>query len=299
MKRLVILALLLAQGLSAQDKPLVSIHLELGKDTLALAEPTVLTVEITNHLNRDIALDRGYMFKLDDYPYPLTLILITPLGQVWTYIGSRLDVFEFVISAPKYTLVAPFESMSRQMLVWWTTLVPVEMRTSLEDIPPGKYKLYAVYRLPDYNKLDDNLIYSDTVEFFFLPLQWQYRQAVIQMDSLWDYFIIGNRGAGLKGMEWLKDSNTPYSEAAFTTLLRWIQDYDSLANQKAIFDTRYPNSHFSNILLLHQYNYANFSGYVQVADSFSQILQSKLPTDYTSYRIRNEERIVMSPEVSE
>jgi len=69
---------------SSDTLPPASIHLELGKDTLALAEPTVVTIEITNRSDSSQILFNEDVFKLLISSL-LSFTLITPEGEEWKY----------------------------------------------------------------------------------------------------------------------------------------------------------------------------------------------------------------------
>lgn len=90
----IILAFLSFTTISAADTvPPASIHLELGKDTLALAEPTFLTVEIHNQSETDLPISDLFMFGLEESSPNWSLFLITPEGEEWEYMGRRYSVF--------------------------------------------------------------------------------------------------------------------------------------------------------------------------------------------------------------
>jgi hypothetical protein len=174
----------------ASGTPPAAISLRLGKDTLALAEPTTLAVEITNLMDGDLLLDNLYMFQLHDSPYHLSLFLITPDGKQWFYTGSRYNVEIMHGPDTKFYLSLPAgNTISRVMPLWWTTFLPYEYQVALEKLPPGTYKLFATYLLPEQNGLDNVTIYSDTVEFVFLPLNEKHLPVLLEMDSLWNSFL--------------------------------------------------------------------------------------------------------------
>jgi hypothetical protein len=263
----------------------VSIQLKLNKDILALAEPTVLTVEIMNNQNRDLLLHSDYMFGLELEPYPLSLYLITPEGVEWSYIGSRYQIDILRIPDPRdWLLVPPGKGVSYSMLATWTDFVPSKYQIALEKLPSGTYKLFANYELPEQNGLHGEIIYSDTVEFIFLPPLWEHIPVLIEMDSLRDYYLSG--GARLKiapKLQSIADSKTPYSEAAQASLSRLVGsakgDPDSLAIEKAIFDELYPDSQFEVLLLQRQYLLLDLKDRVLERDSVEGIISKIQPND--------------------
>ncbi|MBN2379908.1 hypothetical protein JXM67_08930 [candidate division WOR-3 bacterium] len=237
-----------------------SISLKLGKDTLALAEPVYLTATITNHLDKSLILDDFEMFRLDQLPYRFSLFLITPSGEEWPYVGARHRVFVTYAASVKHWLLLPSNtSATKGMLVWWTTFVPWEYQTALENLLSGTYKLFAIYELPEQQGLPETVVYSDTIELTFLPLEWQHRTALLEMDSLRDFFNTGGRRSTSEpGLLRIVDSKTPYSEAAYAVIMAtWCLDPDSFSTKKDSFNSQYPESQFESYLLNYQYNGLN------------------------------------------
>jgi hypothetical protein len=257
-RAVVIFAFLILTTVSASDTvPPASIHLTLGKDTLALAEPVMLTVEISNNSQEDLKLDNVSMFTLDRIPYNFSLTLITPDGKEWDYnFFVKMDV-SYAPGSKLYFLLPPGKSVSDDKVLWWTYFLPQEYQRSLEKLPAGNYKLFAAYLLPKQERLEGMILYSDTVEFVFLPPQWEHIQVLIEMDSLWRF----QKGYGTRSVREdayqrftrIRDSHTPYSEAAHVMLVIWEYDLDKFKEEKARFDRLYPGSQFESELLKHEY----------------------------------------------
>ncbi len=244
MKRTLLFLLILSLTLAAQDAerddetPPVSIHLELGKDTLALTEPTMLTAKLTNLSGNDLVVDLTSTFG---FPSAFALFLITPEGEVSRY---RVGIFvSYASSTNIYFLLPPDEQATRATMIWWQNFVPLRYKAALEDLPAGDYKIYCTYRLPD----DNLLIYSDTSEFVFLPLEEEHLPALTDMNYLKE--PLSSSEITNTRLERIRDSDTPYSEGAWVKLLLRIYDYDSFKAEKSRFDKAYPNSQFAHYLL--------------------------------------------------
>ncbi len=274
----IILTFLSFTTIYAADAPPASIHLELGKDTLALAEPVPLTAEITNHLSKDLLVQRDEMFGLGDPYYSFSIYLITPEGQEWRYHGPRMR--ELVSNAYWLYLVLPSgKSVSQLTILRWTFFVPWKYQTVLEKLPSGTYKLFATYRLPKQEGVEGIVLYSDTVEFVFLPLEEKHLPALVEMNSLSYYLNLRAIREIPPILERIRDSNTPYSEAAYATLLIILsKDYESFKSEKARFDELYPDSPFGPYLLRFQLASARASGQLLEADSIKQVWVKALPT---------------------
>lgn len=281
MKRVLLVGLLLYLSLTAQDAPPASIHLKLGKDTLALAEPTYLTATITNNMNQDLLLDNFLLFHLEEEPFRFSLFLITPNGKEWAYVGTRGSIFiSFAPTVRHHLLVPPGQSVSKGMMLWWTTFAPRKYQSALEKLPSGTYKLFATYELPDQENLHEVVIYSDTVELAFLPLNKTYLPALIEMDSLRRYFTaVDASWRVLPRLQRIGDSKTPYSEAAHALFYGWTNSFDSLTRGKAHFDELYPQSQFQLKFLEYQSLYARKEGRTDVLDSLNRLLLEIEPSN--------------------
>lgn len=233
----------------ANDASPVSLTLKLSKKVLALAEPTMLTLEITNHSGRDLIIDSRYMFNL--FGRSLKFFLIDPKGKISSYQRSIAST-PFKNSNNHATL--PSEtSVTVEHLMWWTPIVAEPYREALEKMPPGSYRLFATYRFPDQEGVEDLTLHSDTFDFVFLPFDENDKLVMDDLNSLSKEFL-GLFEPDSKGiMERIANSSTPYSEAAAAMLVSWIWEYDSLERAKAQFDLRYPNSVFSSYLLAFQF----------------------------------------------
>lgn len=284
----IILAFVFLATVSASDTaPPASIHLALSTDILALAEPTLLTVEIVNNLKKDLFLDNNPMFTLYEAPYRFTLTLISPDGQKWMY--DRLGTLhaEYPPDAPIYFILPPGKKTSDYMFLWWTCFLPKDYKVALENLPLGKYKIFATYRLPKQKELEKMVLHSDTFEFVFLPPKEEHLPSLVEMDSLWLY-LYGGAGSALsrdarERLEHLRDSNTPYSEAAHARLIRFNRNLDSFTVAKAEFDKLYPTSPFAPVLLEAQFTRATLPG-VSVSkeevDSIFAAWRNSVPTNF-------------------
>jgi len=277
----VILAFLSFTTISAADAPPASIHLELGKDILALADPTYLTATITNNMNQDLLLDNFILFRLEQEPFRFSLFLITPNGQEWAYVGTRGSVFiSYAPTVRHHLLVPPGQSASKGKILWWTTFAPRKYQSALEKLPSGTYKLFATYELPDQENLHKVVIYSDTVQLVFLPLNKMHLPALIEMDSLRRYFTGGDASwRVLPRLQRIGDSKTPYSEAAHALFYGWTNSFDSLTRGKAHFDELYPQSQFQLKFLKRQFLYAKKEGKANELDSLNRLLLEIEPTN--------------------
>jgi hypothetical protein len=253
-----------------------TLHLELGEDTLALAEPTLLSVYISNDSGKELLVDSRIMFNLYTSPVGLSLTLIFPDGKESVFNEGGSVFVDYGLDAKLYSGLASKETVSTCMILWWTPLLPQEYRGALETLPPGTYKLFATYRLPQPEALAGGMLYSDTIEFVFLPLEEQHLPILIDMDSL------GRGGSGnVKREERLpriSNSKTPYSEAASATSLIAISSYDSFTVEKAKFDELYPESQFTSVILHEQYIQAKLSKRIIQRDSIRAVLRDIQPT---------------------
>jgi hypothetical protein len=238
--------LLLTTIVSSDTLPSASIHLELGKDTLALAEPTLLTVTLTNNQESELIIEADPLLNLIGGHNGLSLFLITPDGEQSEFKNGMNYTYE-----AKYWLLPPQESLSAVLITWWTPFVPLDYTESLEKLPSGNYKLFASYDIPDQGNDKAVAIYSDTIEFVFLPLNKDHRRVIKELNSLSMDFMGLYLRRSTPTWQRIRDSNTPYSEAAWamlvTLLYRIDYDriyYDSLEIVKKRFCEAYPNSQF-------------------------------------------------------
>jgi len=294
----IILAFLSFTTISAADAPPASIHLELGKNILALAEPTTLAVEITNLMDGDLLLDNLYMFQLHDSPYHLSLFLITPDGKQWFYTGSRYNVEIMHGPDTKFYLSLPAgNTISRVMPLWWTTFLPYKYQIALETLTPGTYKLFATYLLPEQNGLDNVTIYSDTLEFVFLPLNKKHLPVLLEVDSLWNSFLTLSGSEIRPALERIRDSETPYSEGAHAKLIGgWVRGYDSFVVEKARFNKQYPESPYEILFLVDQASRALVSHRSLEADSLYRLLNGMSPTHSAVLKYHNKVRLLTARE---
>lgn len=296
----VILAFVTLTSLFAAKAPPASLHLELAKDTLALVEPVLLTVEVNNNSGNDLLLDNLSMFTLERNPYRFSLTLIAPDGQQWPYDPfSQIDVL-YAASAKLYFFLPPGESASDIMLLWWTCFLPDDYQVALEKLPPGPYKLFATYRLPEQEKSEVSILYSDTFEFVFLPVQKEYIPVLIEMDSLYFYlnggFKRGLRDEAYQRITRIKDSQSPYSEAAHVKSVYTNTDMTNYKTEKERFNRVYPNSAFEPFLVKRQFILAQLKGLSNEMDSLLGVYSNLSPTDYRVLKEQNKIRLVTAEE---
>jgi len=297
MKPLLLLLLILSLTLPAQDTerddetPPVSIHLELGKDTLALAEPVLLTVEVDNNSGSDLLLDYCSMFTLKQNPYRFSLTLIAPDGHEWLYDPLyKMDVL-YTPSAKLYFSLEPRQAASDNMLLWWTCFLPDTYQVALEKLPSGIYKLFATYRLPKQKDSEVSILYSDTFEFVFKPVQKEHISVLIEMDSLYFYlnggFRRGLRDKTIQRIRRIKDSQSPYSEAAHVKLAYTFGSIDDLRMEKECINRLYLKSAFEPFLMKWQFIEARAKGLSNEMDSLLDIFTELSSTNHIILKEQN------------
>ncbi|MEA3311344.1 MAG: hypothetical protein U9Q76_03900 [candidate division WOR-3 bacterium] len=273
-RAVVILAFLILTTVSASEPtPPTSIHLELSKNNLALAEPVYLKATITNLSDNDLVINKTFMFGIEDLPNFL-LFLITPNEDIWRYHGRGLFPY-FGPDSKLYFLLPPEEQITGELFLWWQLIVPPEYRYAYENLPHGNYRLYATYRIPGPKEFQEVVIYSDTAEFVFLPPEEKHLQTLRDIDSLRLYD--GTRVAS-PILERIKNSNTPYSEAAWAQLISWIKEPELYILEKASFDVIYPETQFASYLMLNQISLARKKGLIPQIDSILPLWKEETPS---------------------
>lgn len=270
------------------DISATSIKLKLAKESLALAEANILTIEITNNLETPLLLDNEYLFKATKAPYPFKLYLIAPDGSKWLYVRGRGIRGSSLGNSPRYFWLPPGGKVQETMYLWATAFAPTKYKNALEKIPSGKYKLFAIYKLPITTGTGMKVLYSDTAEFTYRALDEKDAGALnslMGMDSLKES-ILGVFGPKDKPqLVKIRDSKTPYSEAAYSILLALIlasiegDPYDQFVIEKRNFDALYPNSSFAIIIMNLQMEHAKLTRRTNAADSLRWVLQEKYPLD--------------------
>jgi|GEM_PF-1429785 len=292
-----------------EDTQAISIHLELGKYILALAEATMLTVAVTNNSNNEILLDNRYLFGGTEYPYPFKLFMVSPGGEEWEYIGGRRIKSTYLSTSKLYYYLPPQQRIEEQVCLWATTFVPEEYRRALEKLTPGTYKLYATYQIPVQAGISKDVFYSDTVEFVYLPLDPSDRKsmkALEEMNALSESYLgIWGSDDEEKSLRKIINTNTPYSEAAHSKLLAMIiahndeDSYEDFLAAKIKFDNLYPNSLFEPTILSSQKFKANLIGLDNQADSIAVRLETIHPAGKNVLRWQNKITFVMAKDVDE
>ncbi|MBN2378273.1 hypothetical protein JXM67_00505 [candidate division WOR-3 bacterium] len=285
-----------------------SIHLQLAKDTLALAEATLLTVTVTNNSDKELLLDNRSTFGVAEYPYPFELYLLTPEGENWLYQKGRDVRIDYSPTARLYFWLLPKQNISEEIWLFVTIFAPEKYQKALEKLPSGHYKYYAIYKLPLQKGYEDVVIYSDTAEFVYLPLPkhgYRHRRALKEMNTLNESFIKGFWTGNLENLQRIIRTNTPYSEAAHALLveviLSSVQDgsYESFLAEKARFDERYPNTPFQKDILIHQISSTICGGMKTETDSIFNLLVQKYPSDRFVLLRQGKLKFVTSKEAGE
>lgn len=286
--KLLVLAGIMCLFTSAAARNSLSIHLNLAKTILALAEPTMLTVTISNNSNDSILIDNQFLFGAAESPYPLRLYMITPDGEKWLYRGGRCLHVTYFPDSPIYLWLPPKDHISEEEYLWCTFFAPKKYQQALEKVPPGHYFLYASYDSPHQKDLSDEVIYSDTVEFVYIPLKTKDTQsinALHELDSLKDSFLCGFLSSDRVRFERIRDSHTAYSEAANASLLSVIlfsleeDSYQKFMTEKRRFDESYPQSPYQRHLLKLQSSYFNNRRMKTELESNNEILLQRFPDD--------------------
>jgi hypothetical protein len=287
----------------------VSIELRLPKDTLALAEATMLTVAVTNHSNTELLLDNRYLFGATESLYHFKLVMVSPEGEEWEYKGGRRIKTTYLSTSKLYFLLPPEQRVEEKMYLWATTFVPGKYRQSLEKLTPGNYKLFATYHVPVQDGMDELIFYSDTVEFVYLPLNStdeNSKVALREMNALSESFLGMFASVKDEGrLQTIVNTNTPYSEAAHSIVLALIlasideDPYDRLITAKMDFNKLYPNSAFESIILELQKDHAEMTGRISQADSLAQHLEDIYPAGKHVLFSQNKITVVTAKEVVE
>ena len=274
----------------------VSIHLELAKNTLALAEATWLTAYITNNTDEELLLDNRSMFCLAAEPYPFELHLLTPEGENWLYQKGRTVRIDYSPQARLYFWLSPKQTISDELWLFVSIFAPEKTRENLEKMSPGKYRYYATYKLPDQEGQRKITIYSDTVELIYLPLKakdYKSLKALREMNSLSECFIKGFSSKNIESLKRIISTNTPYSEAAHAllagvTLSHYQSDfYQKFIEEKTRFDSLYPDSPFQRDLLKSQVSYVEARGWKTETDSLLNLLSQQYPHDRVTLNRRD------------
>ncbi|MCK4231402.1 hypothetical protein KAX21_00505, partial [candidate division WOR-3 bacterium] len=181
--------------------------------------------------------------------------------------------------------------------LYWTFIVPREYQDALEKLSPGNYKIFATYKLPGPSDVRNFVIYSDTVEFVFLPVGYEHLHAIIQMDSLRKLLICSVGGSTAKlYLKSLSESETPYREAAWAELISWIQDPEEFKKEKALFDEVYPESQFDSFLLFSQFRIARRRNRTTEADSLLNLLEQETPSRDLILGLRSKLKLITEEE---
>lgn len=258
------------QALASDAVPAV-LSLEIGKDTLALAEPFYLQASICNLTEEDLFINTTGFFSMDNVN-TFQLYMIAPDGEIWKF-GSVISA-TYELDQKLYFRLRPKQATTDGVILFWGLIAPLKYHYALEKMPPGLYKIYATYRLPGPKKVEGLTIYSDTLELHILPLVPEHLPSLIAMDS----FNYTDEFKTRPLLNLLKVSNTPYQESAWATLVNWCEAPDSFASAKAAFDKAYPNSQFTRSMILRQLNLTWRKGLSVETDSLTAICNEILPS---------------------
>lgn len=295
-----------AQGYEG-PKP-ISLKLKLSKTTLELAEANVLGIEIKNVLGRPLLIDCFFIFNLFN---DLSLFVISPDGEKWVFKNPPL-VSRGAENKDEYLLKSG-EYISEQTLFDLSDMLPRERLDRVESLPSGIYKVFACYSFwgnPD-TTLNKALVFSDTVEFSYKPLNEKYLPVLREYDSLWpgNYSTVSVPTRHGR----IRDSKTPYSEAAWVHLLNISSnqfDYDSLKAEKAKFDMSYPNSIYQPLILQRQLDWYLIKHHIYLhemdsvkldaeADSLLELCQRLTPRWVQLLKFTEKERFLTNKQARE
>ncbi len=233
-----------AESLYAAEPAPVTMHLELAKDTLALAEPTMMTIRLQNNQDSSLRLSIWSMHSYEGFH----LYLIKPDGEEWLFgHGLRISGDPFPDSTNIYSL-AKNESITVDQFLWWPDFAPAPERLKAEDFSHGVYKIFGTYLHAGCN----GKIFSDTISFVFLPPD------ETSLDALEQVYLANIPHHSFEEtknyLKRIRDSNTPYSEGAWAYLISMMpENYDSLKKETIFFSDKYPSSRFRPFLLQHQF----------------------------------------------
>jgi len=275
MKQIVRLPIIIALGLVtrvflfAEDNP-ASIHITLPKDTFALAEPTVLTIEISNDSDTNLILS-NYVTPNLEWSTSITYTLMTPDGQFWTCSrGSMASISRTDPPKDNLIILPPGKAISKIEFLNWNTFLPSQYQAGFKKLPSGTYKLVAAFTLPRQSpppradslfriygllltgeiseadlKSEEPYTCHDTAEFVFLPedktsriTSTSYICRAFNPDWHWQERLSRLR------LQALVDSSTPCCEAAHYMLVNKAGG-DSKQTEISRFDSLYPGSLFS------------------------------------------------------
>jgi hypothetical protein len=270
---IIVLGLVAGVFLFAEDSP-ASIHITLPKDTFALAEPTVLTIEISNDSDTNLIFS-NYITPTSSFDLVwspnITYTLVTPDGQTWTC--PRGSMASISLSAPpkdNLILLPPGKAISKIEFLRWNLFLPSQYMAGFKKLPSGTYKLIAAFTLPRQSpplsvdsllriydlflkgelseadlKMEELHTCYETVEFVFLPedktsriTRASYICRAFNPDWHWQERLSRLR------LQALVDSSTPYCEAARYMLVNKAGG-DSKQTERSRFDSLYPGSLFS------------------------------------------------------
>lgn len=263
-----LLTTLTAGFANAAEKAPVTMHLELAKDTLALAEPTMMTIRLQNNQDSSLRLSIWSMHPYEGFQ----IFLIKPDGEEWLFgNGSRICGDHFSDSSNIYSL-AENESITVDQFLWWPDFAPAPERLKAEDFNHGVYKIFGTYLHAGCN----GKIFSDTISFVFLPLNETSLDALEQvcLANTPRYSFEETKNC----LKRIRDSNTPYGEGAWAYLISMMPgNYDSLKKETIFFNEKYPLSRFRPFLLQYQF---------RACAAYNTIKKSRFDQNYKIRRTR-------------
>lgn len=269
-----LLVLSLTSFIPAQDNTPVTIHLELSKDTLALAEPVMLSIRVVNNKLRGVPIAVTYEYEYFEPHFKTILTLLEPDGSVVTYGNWKpLITYSDVICDYYYRIPAKSSTIDYRLMCWDGflyrqpyTYSPGMMRQPLSSFEPGVYSLFGTFYTKDRNTGFEDTVYSDTLRFVFLPFEDVHEHEFALIDSLglgtrgFDEFVLNIKGnmpilsEAIPALKEIMSSSSPYSEATNAYLISILSYSDSLEYEKNLFDLNYPQSQFSGYILSRQYS---------------------------------------------
>lgn len=239
------------------------------------------------------------MFGIQEFPR-FSLYVISPIGEKWTYYGLRnVMSLTYGVEAKLFLSVPPATDVTGEMYLWWGHIVPPQYQHAFEKIPSGSYKMYASYETPVSDNIKKTTLYSDTVQFVFLPLKQELLPLIKDLDSIKLTLNSERRAPQLKKLIMV---DSPYREALWALFITSLKDPDLLVTEKKAFDKIYPKSQFRSFLLGTQYLYSRESSMtnkVSNADSLLIEWLKETPTSLEAVNLDKNAKFLSTKELGE
>jgi len=284
-------------SIAAEDPKKVKLTLKINKDLIAFGEPFYLEACIQNTSNADLVIPSFPLFGFDYRFFKLYLIKDNDTKQCngggnTGLIPSCAKVNFLLLPGDKVTEGIYFwwgwkwynnkqsrgEWVSEGILYWLGSPLDRECQCNLYNEPfSGTYKLFATFEFRTYEEIEIPIIYSDTVEFTMLPTEPEYISLLKVMESVYR-FQYGDRTMALPYLDAIKYFNTPYKEAAWAQQITWMDEPDSFIIEKDSFDLAFPNSLYSQNLLVRQIYLFNKKALTSEVDSLLSVFRGETTT---------------------